>query len=53
MVIFFGGGHNVIMKVLDPVMPDQFETDNPDELAVKLRVIMTGELKKLRNKSNL
>jgi 1-acyl-sn-glycerol-3-phosphate acyltransferase len=49
----FGGGHNVIMKVLDPVMPDQFETDNPDELAVKLRVIMTGELKKLRNKSNL
>jgi 1-acyl-sn-glycerol-3-phosphate acyltransferase len=46
------GGHHVTVKVLDPIMPYQFETDNPDELAVKLRLLMTRELEKLRIKTN-
>jgi 1-acyl-sn-glycerol-3-phosphate acyltransferase len=44
-------GHDITIRVLEPVQPSSFETDNPDELAIKLRLLMTGELKKLRAKN--
>jgi 1-acyl-sn-glycerol-3-phosphate acyltransferase len=46
--LIFGSGHKITIRVLDPVISSSFETDNPDELAIKLRLLMTGELKKLR-----
>jgi len=44
----FGSGYNVHIKVLDPVTPDEFDTDNPDLLAGKLCTIMKTELGNLR-----
>ena len=48
----FGGFHNIIIRVLDPVDPSEFGTSDCDELALKFRVLMTDELNSLRrNKS--
>jgi 1-acyl-sn-glycerol-3-phosphate acyltransferase len=47
----FGKGYNIKIRVLDPLLPGSFETDNPDELAIKLRIFMSGELKKLRTEN--
>ena len=45
----FRGFHNISIRVLDPVEPSSFGTSNCDELAMKFQVMMTEELKKLRN----
>ncbi len=47
--LIFGGFHKIIIKVFDPVMPASFETDNCEELALKFREMMAGELKTLRS----
>jgi 1-acyl-sn-glycerol-3-phosphate acyltransferase len=47
--LIFGSGHEIRIKVLDPVYPDSFGTDNPESLALKLSSFMTSELSILRN----
>jgi 1-acyl-sn-glycerol-3-phosphate acyltransferase len=44
----FGSGYKVKIKVLDPVKPSAFGTDNPDVLAGELNLLMKSELKTLR-----
>ena len=44
----FGSGYRVRIKVLDPVIPSAFCTDNPDVLAGELNLQMKSELRKLR-----
>lgn len=46
--LIFGSGHRISIRVLDPVHPESFDTDNPDELSGKFMSMMTLELKKLR-----
>jgi 1-acyl-sn-glycerol-3-phosphate acyltransferase len=48
--LVFGTGHDVKMKVLDPVRPESFGTDNPDELALKFASLIREELTVLRKK---
>jgi 1-acyl-sn-glycerol-3-phosphate acyltransferase len=50
--LIFGSGHNIRIRVLDPVHPATFGTDNPDDLAQKLRSLLTSELKVLRAKTD-
>jgi 1-acyl-sn-glycerol-3-phosphate acyltransferase len=47
--LIFGSGHEIHIKVLDPVYPDSFGTDNPEDLALKLSSLMTSELQVLRD----
>lgn len=47
--LIFSGGHELKIKVLDPVHPDEFGTADPEELAAKFRNLMTRELSILRN----
>ena len=44
----FGSTRNVKIKVLDPVEPSAFGTDNPDVLAGELNLMMKSELSRLR-----
>jgi 1-acyl-sn-glycerol-3-phosphate acyltransferase len=46
--LIFDSGHHIRIKVLDPVQPASFGTGSPEELALKLSSIMTGELNELR-----
>jgi 1-acyl-sn-glycerol-3-phosphate acyltransferase len=48
--LIFGSNHHINISVLDPVPPVSFGTDNPDDLAQKLRSLMTSSLKELRAK---
>lgn len=50
--LIFGSGHEIRIKVLDPVYPDSLGTDNPEELALKLSALMTSELRRVRNLQN-
>jgi 1-acyl-sn-glycerol-3-phosphate acyltransferase len=47
--LIFKSGQQISIKVLDPVLPTAFSTDNPDILAMKLSSIMKSELIKLRS----
>jgi 1-acyl-sn-glycerol-3-phosphate acyltransferase len=47
--LLFGSGHHIRIRVLDPVNPAMFGTDNPESLALKLSTIMALELNKLRS----
>jgi 1-acyl-sn-glycerol-3-phosphate acyltransferase len=49
--LIFGSGHHIRIKVMDPVPPASFDTDNPDDLGRKLSSLMTSELKELRAKN--
>jgi 1-acyl-sn-glycerol-3-phosphate acyltransferase len=51
--LIFGSGHEIRIKVLDPVYPDSFGTDTPEGLALKLSSFMTSELKELRGRSHI
>jgi 1-acyl-sn-glycerol-3-phosphate acyltransferase len=44
----FGSGYHIRIKVLDPVIPAEFGTDNPDVLAGRLNLLMRSELKSIR-----
>jgi 1-acyl-sn-glycerol-3-phosphate acyltransferase len=46
--LIFGSGNHISIRVLDPIQPASFATDNPEDLALKLSSLMTYELKKLR-----
>jgi 1-acyl-sn-glycerol-3-phosphate acyltransferase len=48
--LIFGSGHRIRIRVLDPVSPSYFDTDKPEELALKFSSLMTSELKKLKAK---
>ena len=48
--LIFGSGYKIRIRVLDPVQPASFNTDNPEDLALRLSSLMTSELKKLREK---
>jgi 1-acyl-sn-glycerol-3-phosphate acyltransferase len=47
--LIFGGHHQIRMRVLDPVAPESFGTENCDELAMKFQEMMAAELQKLRS----
>jgi len=49
--LIFGRSHHIKLKVLDPVYPVSFNKDTPEELALKMSSLMTGELIKLRTSS--
>jgi 1-acyl-sn-glycerol-3-phosphate acyltransferase len=46
--LIFSTGHRIKIKVFDPVMPESFNTDDPDILALKFSTFMTEALKELR-----
>lgn len=46
--LIFGSGHHINIKVLDPVNPADFDTDNPDNLALQLSLMMRARLNELR-----
>lgn len=46
--IIFGGFHHIRMKVLDPVMPEDFGTDKHEILAQKFQDLMKDELATMR-----
>jgi 1-acyl-sn-glycerol-3-phosphate acyltransferase len=49
--LIFGGFHKIAIRVLDPVLPENFGTTNHDELAMKFQLMMTEALKELRNET--
>ena len=46
-----GGWHRIKIRVLDPVAPGSFGTDDPDKLAVHFRDMMTRALDELRKET--
>ena len=47
--LVFGSGHYVTIRILDPVEPSSFTSDNPVELSEEFRLLLTSELQKLRS----
>jgi len=50
--IIFGGFHKITIRVLDPVLPETFRTNNPDELAMRFQLMMTEALSNLRKEKS-
>lgn len=50
--LIFGSGHEIRIRVLDPVCPENFRTENPESLAMKINSLMKSELNALRTKQN-
>ncbi len=48
----FRSGHQIRIRVLDPVYPADFMTDDPDQLAIHFSTLMSSGLKELRAKYN-
>jgi len=46
--MIFGSGHQININVLDPVNPANFDTDNPDNIALQFSLLMTSGLNELR-----
>lgn len=46
--LVFSTGHNIRIRVFDPVLPASFNTDDPDILANKLNSFMRDALRELR-----
>jgi 1-acyl-sn-glycerol-3-phosphate acyltransferase len=46
--LIFGSGHHIRIKVLDPINPATFGTDNPDDLALQISLLMKSQLTELR-----
>jgi len=51
--LIFGSGHQIMIKVLDPINPAAFGTDSPENLAQQLSLLMTSRLNELRTQHNL
>jgi 1-acyl-sn-glycerol-3-phosphate acyltransferase len=49
--LIFTTGHKIMIKVLDPVIPESFNTDDPDILSRNFSNFMIEALKELRGKS--
>ncbi len=47
-----GSHYRITIRVLDPIMPQDFSSHNPDILAEDISSIMKEELKKIREKQN-
>ena len=47
--LIFSTGHKINIKVLDPVQPGLFNTDDPDILSLKFHNFMADTLKELRS----
>ncbi|HNW56415.1 MAG TPA: lysophospholipid acyltransferase family protein [Bacteroidales bacterium] len=45
--VVFSSGHHLKIKVLDPVQPDSFDTENPYDLAIKIQALMRSEQERL------
>ena len=50
--LIFGSGYHIKIRVMNPVQPGFFGTDNPDDLARKFSSLMADELSKLRANYN-
>jgi 1-acyl-sn-glycerol-3-phosphate acyltransferase len=50
--LIFSSGHHIRIKVLDPIYPDSFGTDDPDTLALQLSKLYTLRLNELRAQNN-
>jgi 1-acyl-sn-glycerol-3-phosphate acyltransferase len=50
--LIFSSGHHIRIKVLDPIYPDSFGTDDPDTLARQLSLLYTSRLNELRAQNN-
>jgi 1-acyl-sn-glycerol-3-phosphate acyltransferase len=50
--LIFRSGYHLRVRVLDPIPPESFGTANPEELAGKIRELMSLELETLRNINN-
>ena len=50
--LIFGSGNHIRIRVLDPVHPDSFGTESPENLALKLSQLMTSGLDELRAQKN-
>ena len=50
--LIFSSGHHIRIKVLDPIYPDAFGTDDPDNLARQLSLLYTSRLNELRDQNN-
>ena len=50
--LIFRSGYNLRIRVLDPIPPESFGTSSPEELALKIRALMSLELETLRNNNN-
>jgi 1-acyl-sn-glycerol-3-phosphate acyltransferase len=48
--LIFGAKRDVKMRVLDPIYHENFETENPNELALKISAIMKAALNEMRAK---
>lgn len=48
--LIFGMGHDVTVRVLDPVFPEDFGTGIAEELALKMSAIIKTELAEIRRK---
>lgn len=49
--LIFGSGFKIRIRVMDPVLPADFGTDIPENLALKFSQIMTTELNVIRSKN--
>ena len=50
--LIFGSIHHVRIRVLDPVQPASFKTENPYDLAKRFNLLMKSEMERLRAKTN-
>ena len=46
----FRNENKIFLRVLDPVLPEDFGTENPDELSIRFSELIKSELKKIRSK---
>ena len=49
--LVLGTGHHVKLRVLDPILPESFGTDNPDELALRISILIKENLTAIRKQS--
>ncbi len=50
--LVFSSGHRINIRVLDPFMPESFDTEDPDTLAARFNIFMTEALKALRKEQH-
>jgi 1-acyl-sn-glycerol-3-phosphate acyltransferase len=46
--MIFGSEHHIWIRVLDPINPATFGTDSPEDLALKINLLMKSGLNELR-----
>ena len=51
--LIFESRHHIKIRVLDPIDPSDFDSDNPDILALKVSSVMKSALTELRSEKKL